>query len=231
MGHYVKGLSSMVSGDFKGGVEILKKAVDVAVDPLYTQFPAFMLGWCQFECGNIEMAEETTLSVIEFCEKFGYPQLGTPAVALMGGIKAQQGHLSQGFKMIEDSKARYMAAGRRMLVASSGYTKGKFFLEMLKTKGDVGIGAVARNIGFILKNAAVADRRGIENLLEAIEIIDDCGAWAFKGPSYLLLGQICAFKQKTDQAHEYYKKAIEVFEKCKAGSYLSLVEDELKNLD
>lgn len=230
MGHYVRGLSLVVAGDFCSGIEVLQKAVEVAVDPLYTQFPAFMLGWCLLEDGKVDEAEKVVSSVIDFCKKFGFPELGMPAVSLMAGILAQRGQLAQSYKSIDQTMDHYRAVGRPVLEASAAHNKGRFFLEMLKAKGKVGLGTIARNVGFIVKNAPNADKRGIRHLLTSIEIFREYGALAFIGPSYLYLAQIHALKKREEQARECYQNAVKFFSKCVADTYLELAENELKSL-
>ena len=231
MGYYVQGLSLLIAGDFPAAEQAFRQASEVALDPLYSQFPAFMLGLSLIEQGQVEQAEHVLNGVLSFCQEFGFTQLGMPAVSFLALTAAKLGRLGQGLKGLEEVLAHYKTVGRRASEMIAEHMLGRFYLEVLKAKGQVGLGAIARNVGFIVKNASAADRRGIEHLNRAVELSRKHGTFGFLGPSYLALGEIHAHKGATQEAREWFLKAVEVFDKCRADVYLARARDAIAELD
>jgi tetratricopeptide (TPR) repeat protein len=231
MGHYVQGLSLLIAGDFPTAERAFRQATEVALDPLYSQFPAFMLGLSLIEQDQIEQAERVLNDVLSFCQEFGFTQLGMPAVSFLALIAAKQGRLGQGLKGLEEALSHYKTVGRRAAEMIGEYMQGRFYLEVLKAKGQVGLGTMARNVGFIVKNASAADKRGIEHLNRAVELNGKQGTFGFLGPSYLALAEIHAHKGAMQEARDYFQKAVETFEKCRADVYLAKAREEIAELD
>ena len=74
-GHWMKAFGHLAAGDMKSSQKSSEKAIEVALDPFYAQFPKFTLGIAYFLDGQLQEAENVLQSVINFCEKHGMGEL------------------------------------------------------------------------------------------------------------------------------------------------------------
>jgi tetratricopeptide (TPR) repeat protein len=107
-GHWVKGFSFLVDGDYTSAIECNLKAINVSADPWYTQFPKLHLGLSYAAAGQFQESMEPQEELISFCDKFGGEILGTPAKGLLGGIMMSNGQMSKVLKMIECVKQLWL---------------------------------------------------------------------------------------------------------------------------
>ncbi|RJQ65530.1 MAG: tetratricopeptide repeat protein [Desulfobacteraceae bacterium] len=138
--------------------------------------------------------------------------MGMPAASMLSVAAAQFGRPGQALKGLEKAVAHYRTIGRPPSEIISELGLGRFYLEVLKAKGQVGLGSMARNVGFIVKHASAARKRAIAHLTRAVELSRDHDAFGFMGPAYLFLGRIHAQNGNTQEARTCFRKAMEVFE-------------------
>ena len=64
LGHWMEGFGHQVAGDMKPSQKSLEKAIEIALDPAYAQFPKTTLGMAHFFCGQLQQAENVFQSSI-----------------------------------------------------------------------------------------------------------------------------------------------------------------------
>ena len=70
-GHWMKAFGHLAAGDMKSSQKSSEKAIEVALDPFYAQFPKITLGMAYFFGGQLQEAENVLQSSLNFCEKHG----------------------------------------------------------------------------------------------------------------------------------------------------------------
>jgi tetratricopeptide (TPR) repeat protein len=91
--------------------------------------------------------------------------------------------------------------------------------------------AIARNVGFLIKNVPFADKKAQLHLNKAIENAKEIGTKAFLGLSYLDLGLLHKAKKRNDQAIKCISKAVQIFEQCEADVYLKQARQAMESLE
>jgi tetratricopeptide (TPR) repeat protein len=90
--------------------------------------------------------------------------------------------------------------------------------------------AMAKNIGFLLTNMPVVNRKIEQHFKNAIKIAEEVKAKGILGQAYLDFGIYHQTKKRTDQARECINRAIALFDECKADGYLKQAEKALESL-
>jgi tetratricopeptide (TPR) repeat protein len=90
--------------------------------------------------------------------------------------------------------------------------------------------AMAKNIGFLLTNMPVVNRKIEQHFSKAIELAEAVKAKGILAQAYLDFGIYHQSKEKTDQARECINTAIALFAEGKADGYLKQAEKALASL-
>jgi tetratricopeptide (TPR) repeat protein len=89
---------------------------------------------------------------------------------------------------------------------------------------------MAKNIGFLVKNAPFATKKAEEHFHKSIELLKEIGARGYLGQAYLSLGLLYKASKRTDQARQYFQEAINLFQECEAGGFLKQANEALDTL-
>jgi tetratricopeptide (TPR) repeat protein len=225
MGH-----SYLTAGNFSSAIECYQRAIEVSADPLYSQFPRLFLGVSYVSSGQFIEAEDVLREVTSFSQNFGTALYGTPAHSLLGVVLIAKGHMSRGLRMIEDMGQSFLETGRKYCYATTEYSRGKLYFQLVEGAGPISLSTMAKNIGFLVKNVPFASKKAEDHFNRAIEVARDIGAKGVLGQAYLDLGLLHRTKGKKDKAGECISTAIQIFEQSEAEVYLKQAKEALANL-
>jgi class 3 adenylate cyclase/tetratricopeptide (TPR) repeat protein len=208
-GHWMKAFGYNITGDMKSAQKSSKTAIQVALDPLYAQFPKITLGLAYFFGGQLEEAENVFQSIINFTEKRGVEQLATVSWEFLSPILIARGRMQQGIKMLEDVKKTLAKNQRRVQYALCDYILGEVNLQ-IATGPKPSLSIMAKNISFLVKNVPFAAKKSEEHFHKAIESLKEVGARGYLGIACLSLGLLYKASKKTDQARQSILEAIDM---------------------
>jgi class 3 adenylate cyclase/tetratricopeptide (TPR) repeat protein len=229
-GHWSMGHSHFIRGDFPAAIECYKQAVEISVDPYYSQVPRTLLGYTYVSNRQFDKAEEVLNEVQRFSEKFGAEIIGTAAHGLMGMVLTGKGHLSSGVERLEDVRKAFFEKNRRCLYAASENTLGRVYFEIAHGTGPKDPWMIARNLGFLAKTAPFASRKAEGCFTRAAEAAKNVGANSILAQSYLNLGLLHKAKDQKEKARRFLDEAITLFEQCEADVYLKQARETLASL-
>ncbi len=119
-GHWVNTLGYLVVGDMKSSQKSSEKAIEVALDPFYAQFPKLTLGIAYFLGGQLQEAEKVLQSSLDFSEKHGMGQISLISQCFLAPILIAKGHMKQGLEMLEKVRQNSIKNQRRVMFAVNG---------------------------------------------------------------------------------------------------------------
>jgi tetratricopeptide (TPR) repeat protein len=228
-GHWVYSWGHGLTGDMKSSQRSSEKAVEVALDPFYSQFPKGSLGYACFFGGQFQEAEEVLISLLNFSQPRAIGELVGWSYVYLAPALIAQGHMRQGLNMLEKAQQISTRNQRRVVYAVSEYLFGKIYSQ-IATGPSPAFSILAQNIGFLVKNMPFAGKKAEEHFTKAIEILREIGANSFLGMAYLDLGMLYKDRKRTDRARECISEAIHVFEECEAEVYLKQANEALDSL-
>ena len=157
-----------------------------------------------------------------FIEKFA----GDAVMAIFGVPKAH-----------EDDPVRAIRAAREihdLVKFLSPEVEGLFrkvYLQMTDKDARISPVAMVKNIGFLLTNLPVVNRKVEQHFTNAIELAREVNARGILAQAYLDFGIYHQTKKRPDKARECITRAIVLFNECKAEGYLKQAEEVLGSLD
>jgi tetratricopeptide (TPR) repeat protein len=228
-GHWMNALGHFLTGDMKSSEKSCEKAAEVALDPLFFQFPKSQLGLVYLIGGQLQEAEDVSKSSLDFCEKRAIEQLSVIACLSFAPTLIAKGQIKQGITMLEKNQQALIRNQRRVWCALTDYILGKVYSQ-IATGSPPTFSIMAKNIGFLVKNVPFAGKKAEEHFKKAIEVLKEIGAKGFVGPIYLDLGLLYKARKRTDQARQCISKAIQTFEECEAKVYLAQAKEALASL-
>jgi tetratricopeptide (TPR) repeat protein len=203
-----------------------EKAAGVAVDPLYSQFPKGTLGLAYFYEGQLQKAEDISESGLDFCEKRGLGLSSAISEMLLSTIMISKGNMKQGFRKFEEAQDSLLKNHMKVWYAISESILGRVYTQFV-TGSSPGLTTLAKNIGFIVKNAPFADRKAQEHFNRAIDILREVGSKSTLGRAFFSLGQLHKAKKRNEQARECFSEAVHLFQECDAYVYLKQAKEAL----
>jgi len=230
VGHICMGYGHFAAGDFESAIKCFKSATDVSADPFYSQWPRLFLGASYLLRGQLQEAEEALQEVVSFCQNLSCGLLQPAACAFLGVPMIAKGHMSEGLGMIEDARQSLVDNNRKYFSNLTEYILGKVFLNIVERAGPMSITAMAKNIGFLIKNVPFASKKAEEHFHRAIEVAQEIGAKGTMGTASLDLGLLYRTKGKTDQARKCLSEAAQIFEQTEAEGFLKQAKEALASL-
>ena len=149
--------------------------------------------------------------------------------SFLGVVSVTKGQLRQGLKMLGEG-LRETEAESKTYYCIFEHTLGKVYLKIVQGAGPMSISLLAKNIGFLVKDAPFAGKKAEEHFNKAIEVAKEIGAKGILGQAYLDLGLLHKTKRRTDPARECISDAIQLFEQCEAKVFLKQAKEELASL-
>ena len=179
-GYYLNALGHWISGDMELSQKSHERAIEVAMDPSYAQFPKATLGLAYFLGGQFQEAENVLQSCIKFCAKRDMGQFSVISQGFLAPILIANGHMKQGMEMLEKAQKALLKNKRKSQYALSEYILGEVKSQIAKgPKPSLSI--MAKNIGFLVRNVPFATKNAEEHFRKAIEIFKEIGAKGFLG--------------------------------------------------
>ena len=146
-----------------------EKAIEVAMDPFYAQFPKMTLGFAFLLGGQLQEAEDALQSLSSFSEKFGMGETLEIAHIFLAPTLIAKGHMKQGIRMLEKTRQELLKNNRRLFYALSESVLGKVYSQ-IATGPTPAFPIMAKNIGFLVKNIPFAGKKADEHLNKAIKL-------------------------------------------------------------
>ena len=227
MGYFIKGSSYLTYGDLDSAIECFKEAVRISADPYYEQFPKLSLGMGYVMNGDIQDAQEVLQHVWDFSQQYGTETIGTVAQVFLGLCTISNGKLNRGIKMMETGQQPYMENNSKWRFALVEHLFGKVYLQMTEKDAQISPLTMAKNIGFLLTNMPVVNRKIEQHFTKAIELATEVKANGILAQTYLDLGIYHQTKKRPDKAKECIARAIALFDECKADGYLKQAQRAL----
>jgi tetratricopeptide (TPR) repeat protein len=164
----MEGFGHRAAGDMKSSQKSSEKAIDVALDPAYAQFPKSTLGMAYFFGGQLQQAENVFQSSLNFCEKHGLGQLSAVCQAFLAPILIAKGNMKQGTELLEKAQKTFIRNQRKVWYALSENILGEVNSQ-IATGPKPSLSIMAKNFSFLIKNAPFAGKKAEEHFNKAIE--------------------------------------------------------------
>lgn len=228
-GHWGKSLGYYTKGDMESAIRKGEEAISIALDPLYSQFPKLSLGIQYLQTNQIQKAEKVLQSAVDYCEKYGVGQFLDIANLFLAPTLVAGGRMKEGLKIMEETRKDLIKNQRTSWLAQSENILGIIYSQVA-TGPKPTLSTMAKNIGFLVKNAPQAGKKAEEHFKKSIELSKKLGAGLILGSACLNLGLFYLDTHKPDQASQYLSDAITVFKKSEADVYLRQAQDALASL-
>jgi class 3 adenylate cyclase/tetratricopeptide (TPR) repeat protein len=130
----------------------------------------------------------------------------------------------------------YFITGNRLIKnqRKSWYAQSEYILGIIYSQVATGpkptLSAMAKNIGFLVKNAPQAGKKAEDHFQKAIELSKEIGANTILGGAYLNLGLFYKNRKNSNLARQYISEAVKVFEESEADVYLKQAKEALTSL-
>ena len=112
-GHWVKSFGYYLTGEMVSAQKSCETAVEVALDPFYSQFPKLTLGFLYLLDGQNQKSEDVLQSVKEFSEKYDNGMLTEVAGIFLAPALIATGRLNQGFKILVNTRQNLLNTQRQ----------------------------------------------------------------------------------------------------------------------
>ena len=229
-GHLMKGAAHLSVGDMELSLKSSERAIKVALDPYYSQFPKIFMGMAYLFGGQIKEAENVLQSVINFYEKSGVELFSVIGRCFLAPVLIAKGHMQQGIDLAKRAQNTLIRNQRKMHFAMSEYILGEVNLQ-IATGPRPSFSILARNIGFLLKNVPFATRKAEKHFNKAISLFQEMGVRGVLGQVYLSQGLLYKASKRPDQARQAILEAINLFRECEAEIWLKKANEALVSLN
>jgi tetratricopeptide (TPR) repeat protein len=229
-GYWMRAWGHWSSGDMNLSQEYSVKAMESAMDPFYHHFPKISLGFSYLFGGQIEEAENTLLSAIEFADKRGIGTISHACECFLAPTLIAKGQMSQGMKLMEKVQKTLILNKRRVLYALSEYIIGEVYSQ-IATGPRPSLSILVKNVGFLVKNAPFAAKKAEFHFNRAVELFEEIGAKSYNGLVYLSMGMLYKARRRSHQARQCLQEAIKIFQEYGADGYLIQANEALESLE
>jgi tetratricopeptide (TPR) repeat protein len=229
-GHWMKSFGHWSAGDMESAQKSNERAIEVALDPVYTECPKATLGVYLVLGGQLQEAENVLQSCMEYCENHGAGQFSVACQVYLAPILIAKGDMQQGKELLEKARKALISNQKRVHYALSEYILGEVNSQ-IATGPKPSLSIMAKNIGFLVKNVPFATKKAEEHFHKAIEFLEEIGAKGYIGQVYLSLGLLYKTTRRTEQARQCILEAINLFQECQAETYLKQANEALGSLE
>lgn len=230
MGHWIMGFGRWADGDFPDAIRCCETAVRLSVDPHYAQFPKTSLGAIYLANKQFREAERISSELIAFGTQHGSKNISAPAQAIHCILRIVKGDIARGLKDYEELQRQWLSAGRMNVYAMSENIIGSVYLNLVLKSSPVSWSTIVRNLGFLARNLPRAAKKAESHFAKAIDVATAIGAKGTAAQAYHNLGLLHGAKGKRDRARECLGRAIELFERCEASTFLKKSREALQAL-
>ncbi len=230
MGHWMMSSFYFYTGDMASTIKYSNNSISNADDPFYALFARVYLGLSCIEEGKIAEAKEHIRAVIELNEKNNVGIVACLPKMQIGMIEILEGRMEQGFNRIHDVAESAEEDGMYTYLPIIEFILGRIYFNIAQGKGPKSFTIILKNIRFILKNVPFAAKKAEKHFHNAIKMSSKFKMEGVLGAVYFELSLLKKMKERKTQAIEYLNKAIEIFEKIGAFTYLKQAKKELNEL-
>jgi len=230
VGHIYTGTGYLTAGDFTSAIDCYKIAIEVGADPFYSHWGRMFLSATYLFNGQFREAEGVLQELTSYCENFGCEQYRPYVNSYLAIIMIDKGHMSQGLKMLDEERQSSLKNERKILHAMLESIVGKVYLQIVQGEGPRSLSFLAKNIGSLMRNIPFASQKAEAHFSKAIEAAKKIGAKGILGQAYLNLCLLHRAKRRKAQARECISEAIQIFEECKAETYVKQAKEVLASL-
>ena len=231
MAHMIEGFFHISAGNFQEAIRVLKKGVEVSMDPFYNFAGMAPLCFTYIQADQMENAEIIFLSISKFFSEAGCSYL-KPLVDLFSSlIKISRGELSKGMKTLITARNNAKSMGYDGLLPLHYFAIARVYLKIVKGENPVPFSTLIKNPGFIIQHAPFAAKRAERYLIKAIAYGETVGATGLVAQAHLELGVFYKLKKRYQEARQPLEEAILVFEETGAHAFLKQAQAELASLD
>ena len=225
-GYWMKGFAYYAVGDMGLCEKYCKKAMEVALDPYYTEFPKIVLGFAYIASNRLKEAEEVLQSALKFSAKRSIGIIASSCQYLLGAIYIANGRMSNGMQHIKDAQEEIKTNKRALHCAISEFVLGEVHASIaIGEKPSAFI--MLKNIGFLSKYVPFASNNAEKHYLKSVKIFRELGAKCFLGIVLLSFGVFYREKKKYVQSQQHIQESIEMFRDCEADGWLKKAEEAL----
>jgi len=226
MGYWTIAWGQMARGDMQLVIDNAEKAISVAQDPFYGQFPNMALGPAHVLRGEIAEAKKVLTDAIAFTEKNGVGIIGIFCKGFFGVALVAEGQMALGMKMIEKTYSNLLKYNHKGMLPLFEYVLGYVYYQIAYGPKP-SLSVMVKNAFFLVKHAPFASRKAIQHFKKAIDLAKETSAKCFIGQAYLGLGLIYMNWKKNSAAAENLNLAIREFKKCEADVFLDQAMEAL----
>jgi len=169
--------------------------------------------------------------VLDFSQQYGTETIGTVAQVFLGLCTLSNGKLNRGIKMVEAGQKPYLENDSKWRFALVEHILGKVYFQMTDREARISPLAMVKNIGFLLTNLPVINRKIEQHFNKAIALANEVNARGILAQSYLDFGIYHQTKNRKDKARECLARAITLFDACRANGYLKQAQRALEHLN
>jgi class 3 adenylate cyclase/tetratricopeptide (TPR) repeat protein len=227
VGHIYTGTGYLPAGDFTSAIDCYKRAIEVAADPFYSHWGRIFLGAAYVYKGDFREAEAPLRELVSYCKNFGCEQIRPHASYFLAAVIIDKGNIAQGLRMLDEERQLSIKTDRKCLHAMVEFVIGRVYLQIVQGGGPKSFSFLAKNIGFLMKNAPFASQKAEAHLNKAIEVAKEIGAKFTLGLACLDLSLLHGAKGRKDQARKSASEAIQIFEECEAEDFLQQAKEAL----
>ena len=207
----------------------MKKALEVARDPLYSTFPAYFLALAHLMAEQIEEAE-AALELSIRCQKTGFDIFIPLHQGLSGLLLVMKGEMGRGIRLIEEAARLHKERGEKGYAIVPQLFLGTVYGQMAIGGERPPLGVVIKNLGFLLKTLPFAARKAEFHLTALIAECRKYGLRGVLGQALLILGRVHHAKKRPDKARKCLAEAEGLFEQVGAEVFLRQTREALAAL-
>jgi tetratricopeptide (TPR) repeat protein len=228
-GHWGNSLGHFIRGDMESAILNGEEALNMALDPLYSQFPKLSLGIEYLFVDRVQEAKDILQSAIDYSEKYGVGQFSEIANLFLAPTLVAGGRMNKGFKVMEDTRQDLIKNQRKSWLAQSENILGMIYSQVA-TGPKPRLSTMAKNIGFLVKNVSQAGKKAENHFKKAIELSKGLGANLILGSACLNLGLFYKDRKKSDLALQYLSEAVKVFEESEADVFFKQAQEAIASM-
>ena len=230
VGHIGIGHGYWAEGNLSSTIEYYQKAVEIAKDPFYLQWPRLFLGMSFALNGQFKESEPPLQKALEYGLNCGCESIGSPASLFLGVVMISKGRMTLGLKMVKEKLRSCKQQERKFGIALVEYILGRIFFQLAVRLEPISISNIFKNAIFLIRYLPVAEKKAMAHFNSAIEAASEIGANGIMGQTYFDMGTLHKLKKRTDQAVECFSRAVQTFEQCGANIYLEQARKALESL-
>ncbi len=224
LGHTCHGIGYVVIGNFASAIECFRRAIEAALEPIYSYTTKIMLGITYIANNQYREAEEVLNEIMAFNEQHSYGFVGTIAHGLMGVVMITRGELQKGVDIVKDIITSCAKTESWWRYASLNLLLGKFYLQIAQGGKSRGLSFLIKNLAFIIRTVPFARRLAEKHLTITMKKAKELGANNLLAQALLELGKLHRLKKQDNLAITHITEAIGLFRESGASVYQEQAE-------